>query len=85
MLKEMNKVKIYSLNDQIAAVVTEVVTSESVKLYPKAGPRKITGNAIKNGKTRILTDIPEKKLIELAEQEKQKKNKAKKTGWKKRH
>lgn len=64
--------------DQIAAEVPEVVTPESVRPYPKAGPRKLTGNARKKGKTRILTDTPEKKLIELAEQEKQSKNKAKK-------
>ena len=34
-------------------------------------------NVRKKGKTRILTDSPEKRLIELAEQEKQTKNKAK--------
>lgn len=63
--------------DQVVAEVAEFVTPESVRPYPKAGPRKLTGNARKKGKTRILTDTPEKKLIELAEQEKQRKNKVK--------
>lgn len=63
--------------DQIVEVA-EAVTPESVRPYPKAGPRKLTGMTRKKGKTRILTDTPEKRLIELAEQEKQRKNKAKK-------
>lgn len=46
--------------DQIAAEVAKVVTPESVRPYPKAGPRKLTGYARKKGKTRILTDTPEK-------------------------
>lgn len=45
--------------------------------YPKASPRKLIRNVRKKGKTRILTDTPEKRLIELAEQERQAKNRAK--------
>lgn len=62
--------------DQIEEVA-EAVTPESVRPYPKAGPRKLIGMTRKKGKTRILTDTPEKLQIELAEQEKQRKNKAK--------
>lgn len=47
-----------------------------MRLYPKAGPR-LSSMKRKKGKTRILTDTPEKRLIEIAEQEKQRKNKAK--------
>ncbi|CAG5041204.1 unnamed protein product [Parnassius apollo] len=64
--------------DQITIEVAEVVTPEIVRPYPKACPRKLIKNARKKAKTRILTDTPEKRLIELAEQEKQIKNKAKK-------
>ena len=69
-----------SVTDQDAPVtneVTAVVTPEIVRPYPKACPRKLMKNVRKKGKTRILTDSPEKRLIELAEQEKQTKNKAK--------
>ncbi|CAG5018013.1 unnamed protein product [Parnassius apollo] len=64
--------------DQITIEVAEVVTPEIVRPYPKACPRKLIKNARKKAKTRILTDTPEKRLIELAEQEKQIKSKAKK-------
>ncbi|KAF2882115.1 hypothetical protein ILUMI_24037 [Ignelater luminosus] len=50
----------------------ETITPDSVRPYPKAGSRKR-----KKGKTRILTDTPEKRLIEMAEQERQRKNKIK--------
>lgn len=63
--------------DQITIKVAEVVTPEIVRPYPKAGPRKLIKNSRKKGKTRILTDTPEKRLIELAEQERHTKNKAK--------
>lgn len=63
--------------DPIAIEVAELVTPEIVRPYPKASPRKLIKNSRKKGKTRILTDTPEKRLIELAEQEKQTKNKAK--------
>ena len=69
-----------SVTDQDAPVtneVTAVVTPEIVRPYPKACHRKLRKNVRKKGKTRILTDSPEKRLIELAEQEKQTKNKAK--------
>ncbi|XP_026315200.1 uncharacterized protein LOC113226693 [Hyposmocoma kahamanoa] len=56
--------------------VAETITPESVRPYPKAGPR-LSSIKRKKGKTRILTDTPEKRLIEIAEQEKQRKNKAK--------
>lgn len=41
-----------------------IITPEQIKPYPKAGPRKRTNRGRKPGKTRILTDTPEKKLIE---------------------
>ena len=41
-------------------------------------------NARKKGKTRTLTDTPEKRLIELAEQERQTKNKTKRERQEKR-
>ncbi|XP_022127680.1 uncharacterized protein LOC111001920 [Pieris rapae] len=63
--------------DQITIEVAEVVTPEIVRPYPKASPRKLIRNVRKKGKTRILTDTPEKRLIELAEQERQTKNRAK--------
>jgi hypothetical protein len=63
--------------DQITIQVAEVVTPEIVRPYPKASPRKLIRNVRKKGKTRILTDTPEKRLIELAEQERQTKNRAK--------
>lgn len=56
--------------------VAETITPESVRPYPKAGPR-LSSMKRKKGKTRILTDTPEIRLIEIAEQEKQRKNKAK--------
>ncbi|CAG4938492.1 unnamed protein product [Parnassius apollo] len=64
--------------DQITIEVAEVVTPEIIRPYPKACPRKLIKDARKKAKTRILTDTPEKRLIELTEQEKQSKNKAKK-------
>lgn len=63
--------------DQITNKAAEFVTPEIVRPYPKACPRKQIKNSRKKGKTRILTDTPEKRLIELAEQERQTKNKAK--------
>lgn len=68
----------FATDQNIITDVAEVVTPETVRPYPKACPRKLTKNARKKGKTRILTDSPEKRLIELAEQERQTKNKAKK-------
>ena len=75
-----------SVIDQDAPVtneVTAVVTSEIVRPYPKACPRKLIKNVRKEGKTRILTDSPEKRLIELAEQEKQTRTRLKERGMKK--
>ncbi|KAF2899647.1 hypothetical protein ILUMI_06529, partial [Ignelater luminosus] len=57
----------------------ETITPDSVRPYPKAGSRKPIGMKRKKGKTRILTDTPEKRLIEIAEQERQKKLRLKKT------
>ncbi|GBP18011.1 Stimulator of interferon genes protein [Eumeta japonica] len=57
---------------------------EIVRPYPKACPRKLIKNSRKKGKTRILTDTPEKRLIELAEQETQTKNNAKRERQEKR-
>lgn len=53
------------------------VTPDLVRPYPKAGPRKLHGMKRKKGKTRILTDTPEKRLIEMEEEERQRKNKIK--------
>ena len=53
------------------------VTPDLVRPYPKAGPRKLDGMKRKKGKTRILTDTPEKRLIEMKEKERQRKNKIK--------
>lgn len=53
------------------------VTPDLVRPYPKAGPRKLHGMKRKKGKTRILTDTPEKILIEMKEVERQRKNKIK--------
>ncbi|CAB3253349.1 unnamed protein product [Arctia plantaginis] len=53
------------------------VTPDLVSPYPKAGPRKLHGMKRKRGKTRILTDTPEKRLIEMEEEERQKKSKIK--------
>ncbi|CAK1554963.1 unnamed protein product [Leptosia nina] len=60
---------------QISGTVN--VTPDVVRPYPKAGPRKLQGMKRKKGKTRILTDTPEKRLIEMEEQERQRKNKIK--------
>lgn len=40
------------------------VTPEAIRPYPKAGPRKICTKGRKKGRTRILTDTPEKLAIE---------------------
>lgn len=56
---------------------TVAITPDSVRPYPKAGPRKLVRMNTKKGKTRILTDTPEKRLIEMAEEERQRKNKDK--------
>ncbi|KAF2891538.1 hypothetical protein ILUMI_14635, partial [Ignelater luminosus] len=56
----------------------ETITPDSVRPYPKAGPRKLIGMKRKKEKTRILTDTAEKRLIEMAEQKRQRKNKIKK-------
>ena len=53
------------------------VTPDLVRPYPKAGPRKSDGMKQKKGKTRILTDTPEKRPIEMEEKERQRKNKIK--------
>lgn len=60
---------------QISGTVN--VTPDVVRPYPKAGPRKLQGMKRKKGKTRILTDTPEKRLIEMEEEERQRKNKIK--------
>ena len=53
------------------------ITPDLVRPYPKAGPRKMRSMIRKKGKTRILTDTPEKRVIELEEAERQRKNKIK--------
>lgn len=53
---------------------TKIITPEQLKPYPKAGPRKTESNRGKKpGRTRILTDTPEKEEIEKAEMKKRKK------------
>ncbi|GBP71382.1 hypothetical protein EVAR_20481_1 [Eumeta japonica] len=77
-----SKIKTTADKDQITIEVAEVVTPEIVRPYPKACPRKLIKNSRKKGKTRILTDTPEKRLIELAEQERQPRTRLKERGKK---
>ncbi|GBP87441.1 hypothetical protein EVAR_61481_1 [Eumeta japonica] len=49
------------------------VTPDLVRPYPKAGARKLHGMKRMKGKTRILTETSEKRLIEMEEEERQKK------------
>ncbi|XP_047142247.1 uncharacterized protein LOC124816638 [Hydra vulgaris] len=53
------------------------VTPDLVRPYPKAGPRKLGGMKRKKGKIRILTDTPEKRLIEIEEKKKKEKIRSK--------
>ncbi|XP_065642501.1 uncharacterized protein LOC136074128 [Hydra vulgaris] len=53
------------------------VTPDLVRPFPKAGPRKLDGMKRKKGKTRILTDTPEKRIIEMEEKERKRKDKIK--------
>lgn len=52
-------------------------SSASAKHYPNAETRKFIGIKRKKGKTKILRDLPEKRLNEIAEKEEPGKNMAK--------
>ena len=54
-----------------------IVSPYVVRPLPKAGPRSQSKRGRKQGKTRILTDTPEKLAIDLAEQKKKKKGEPK--------
>jgi hypothetical protein len=72
----MNALTTEKIND-LSASICEAVSPEVVRPYPKAGPRKNTRKPRKSGKTRILTDTPEKNQIEKEFEEKQSKLKKK--------
>lgn len=53
-----------------------VITPEHIRPYPKAGERKVQGN--RKGKSRVLTDTPEKEEVERRAEEKRRKEEKKK-------
>lgn len=58
--------------------VGKVLTPEEIQPFPKAGPRKVVNRGRKPGKTRIVTDTPEKEKIKQAKLNKDVKQKQKK-------
>lgn len=51
---------------QIPTIPQAAVSPEMIRPFPKAPPRKESGRGRKKGKSRILTDTPEKNEIEAA-------------------
>lgn len=53
---------------------TEFITPEKLRGYPKAQPRKDNKTSKRKGSSKILTDTPEKLIIEEKQKEKERKN-----------
>uniref|UniRef100_A0A2A4JHL6 Uncharacterized protein n=1 Tax=Heliothis virescens TaxID=7102 RepID=A0A2A4JHL6_HELVI len=61
------------------------MTPALVRPHPKTGPRKFDAMKRKKGKTKILPDTSKKRLIEMEEEERQRKNKIKELNQNREH
>jgi transposase-like protein len=63
-LPSNSDLQIASTSRETPEIVNQIVTPEMIRPFPKAASRKKTSRGRQPGKTRILTDTPEKKEIE---------------------
>lgn len=64
---------------------TSTISPAEIRPYPKAAPRKYNNRGRKPGRTRIITNTPEKEEIRMRHEKKQLKTKAKSTNSQKRN